>query len=392
MVSENKNSENPVDEEILSIDLDNLELPDIPDLDLNEDSSLNFDFDHVSDQGLEEIPIDVEQMQEDQQNQEDLDLLPLEDTLPTSEDDLTLNAEELDHNLELDNLQQNDLNELEVSENIDLEEKNLSEDSKIEPIEIDFDNEVPMIEDFQENYKSDVNESYDVDESISLSENELNDILEDQISETTSLEKEDVLKIEDNELAEKIISDSEPTEDETQEETYIPTLSEVGIEEETISLTPEELQSIVSSENLGELSEELSEEVEEGQSSISEQELKEIEIPEPIFEDETETISLTDDELHNIIGDVTSEEISEPPTIPEPEIYDITEKKFDREKLTDDLYKETGLKKEELKKMISYLDSLFDKLPDDVIREFSKSEYFNLYKKVIETLEIYPKE
>lgn len=44
------------------------------------------------------------------------------------------------------------------------------------------------------------------------------------------------------------------------------------------------------------------------------------------------------------------------------------------------------LSKEELKKVLSYLDNLLGNLPDDLIREFSKSSYFELYKKLMKEI------
>lgn len=396
MASENKNSENQIDEDILSIDLDNLELPEIPDLDLEEES--DFDSDGSSDQKLNDpFDIGVDQEKDEQQEQSEnneFDIVSLDNTELSFEGDNSLNTKELDETEQNTNIQ------LDETETIGIT-RDLEEDLKIEPIEIDLTDESiteENVEDFGKPLElqefSDIESNSD-EESISLTEKELDDILGDQILPPP--EEEDLLKIEDNELAEKIISDSEEhlSEEhleEIQEDTHLPPLSEVEMEEETISLTPEELEGIVSSENLQELSDELTEEVDEAQTSIFDQELQDIEIPEPVFEEDSEAISLTDEELNNIIGDVTTEDLSGKPTIPEPEIYDITDKKSERERLTEDLHQEIGLKKEELKKIISYLDSLFDKLPDDVIREFSRSEYFNLYRKVIETLEIYPKE
>ena len=46
------------------------------------------------------------------------------------------------------------------------------------------------------------------------------------------------------------------------------------------------------------------------------------------------------------------------------------------------------LDKGEIKKIVSYLDDLLGELPDDVIKKFSQSEYFTLYKKVIQQLGI----
>ena len=60
----------------------------------------------------------------------------------------------------------------------------------------------------------------------------------------------------------------------------------------------------------------------------------------------------------------------------------------DREEAAMAISEESGLNKEELRKMIGYLDLLFDKLPETTIREFSRSEYFDLYKKIMGELGI----
>ena len=46
----------------------------------------------------------------------------------------------------------------------------------------------------------------------------------------------------------------------------------------------------------------------------------------------------------------------------------------------------TNLDREELRKMIHYLDGLFDALPEDTVRQFSQSSYFDLYKKIMSEL------
>ena len=50
------------------------------------------------------------------------------------------------------------------------------------------------------------------------------------------------------------------------------------------------------------------------------------------------------------------------------------------------LANETNLDREELRTMISYLDGLFDALPDEAVRQFSQSSYFDLYKKIMTEL------
>ena len=47
-----------------------------------------------------------------------------------------------------------------------------------------------------------------------------------------------------------------------------------------------------------------------------------------------------------------------------------------------------GVDKGDLKKMISYLDGLFEQLPDSTVEEFSRSEYYDLYKKIMSELGI----
>ncbi|MGD9581772.1 MAG: hypothetical protein AB7V50_10400, partial [Vampirovibrionia bacterium] len=43
-------------------------------------------------------------------------------------------------------------------------------------------------------------------------------------------------------------------------------------------------------------------------------------------------------------------------------------------------------KRESIRKLLKYLDSLFDKLPEEVIKNFANSEYFDLYVKVLNEL------
>jgi pilus assembly protein FimV len=47
---------------------------------------------------------------------------------------------------------------------------------------------------------------------------------------------------------------------------------------------------------------------------------------------------------------------------------------------------DANLDREELRSMISYLDGLFDALPDDAVKQFSQSSYFDLYKKIMTEL------
>ena len=68
---------------------------------------------------------------------------------------------------------------------------------------------------------------------------------------------------------------------------------------------------------------------------------------------------------------------------PEPEPEPAPEPTPDRSELVAATAADQQVDPGEVKKMISYLDRLFDQLPEDTIREFSKSEYFDLYKKIM---------
>ncbi len=57
----------------------------------------------------------------------------------------------------------------------------------------------------------------------------------------------------------------------------------------------------------------------------------------------------------------------------------------DKEKLNE-LASEYPEKHENLIKLLSYLDGLFEKLPEEVIRKFADSEYFELYSKVLKEM------
>lgn len=61
----------------------------------------------------------------------------------------------------------------------------------------------------------------------------------------------------------------------------------------------------------------------------------------------------------------------------------ILESKEDVNRFVDTLPVE---KQENIRRLLKYLDSLFDKLPEDVIKNFANSEYFDLYVKVLNEL------
>jgi hypothetical protein len=71
------------------------------------------------------------------------------------------------------------------------------------------------------------------------------------------------------------------------------------------------------------------------------------------------------------------------------EVLDITDRVVilddaaDVERLTDLIPEQ---KREDMKRLLHYLDGLFEKLPEDVVRNFADSEYFDLYVKIMNEL------
>lgn len=192
------------------------------------------------------------------------------------------------------------------------------------------------------------------DENITLSDDELNNIL---------------LDASDLEIAKSV----EPAE--------APRLSEMGLDEEDepIALTAEELGNIIS---------DVSEVADAGE--------HEMPAASGILDEVDEgPVALSDDELNSILEDV-HEEPADAVSAEEPSRNLIVLDEYeDREKAEETQGRDaaieraalsSGVEKTELKKMIGYLDQLFDKLPEETIREFSSSEYFDLYKRIMRDL------
>lgn len=99
---------------------------------------------------------------------------------------------------------------------------------------------------------------------------------------------------------------------------------------------------------------------------------------------DTSFINNEDEELLIQNEIVEEEEVLEEPIVFE----DITDKVI----ILDDLenvnqFMETmPEKRDELTKLLAYLDGLFEKLPEDTVRKFAESEYFELYVKVMKEL------
>ena len=99
-----------------------------------------------------------------------------------------------------------------------------------------------------------------------------------------------------------------------------------------------------------------------------------------------QNISLSIDELDDIIKHKQEENLIETIKEPDSNLLESTIPIAEREKTIDTFSEESGVNKIEIRKMIGYLDKLFDKLPEETVLEFSRSEYFGLYKKIMDEL------
>ncbi|WP_032918802.1 hypothetical protein [Leptospira santarosai] len=155
-----------------------------------------------------------------------------------------------------------------------------------------------------------------------------------------------------------------------------------GEDKESIALSEEELGNLLSSEDTF--------------ASAKEEDLNEILGELPLVSDL--------DAFDSIDDDVSKEEVTRvaPTTVNEDEMIIVLDEYADEEKSSpiEELRKtpdqsETPIQgdasgetpsKEEMKRIMTYLDELLGNLPDDLIREFSRSDYFELYKKLMKQI------
>ncbi|MBW9224639.1 hypothetical protein JQ309_03035 [Leptospira interrogans] len=308
---------------------------------------------------LEEIENPV-LSEEDSLSFEDFEL-PTND-LETSE--ISLEDEEANEPIALSD---EELGNLLASEN---EELTTSEESNDLTEAIDWDSsptsEVPL-------------EDEESNEPIALSLDELDHILTDENEEPAAISEES------NDLTETIDWDSSPG-------------SEISLEDEEanepIAFSDEELGNLLASGN------------EESEDKIgsdipkveTEEDLSEIlgELP-PVSdldafdsidedvskEEEVSTIvptleSVKDQEMIIVLDEYADEEESSP-------IEELRKTPDQTEAIVGELSGDVP-SKDEMKRIMTYLDELLGNLPDDLIREFSRSDYFELYKKLMKQI------
>ncbi|EMF73856.1 hypothetical protein LEP1GSC148_1444 [Leptospira interrogans serovar Canicola str. LT1962] len=222
-------------------------------------------------------------------------------------------------------------------------------------------------------------EDEEANEPIALSDKELGNLLASENEEPAAISEES------NDLAETIDWDSSPA-------------SEISLEDEEanepIAFSDEELENLLASGN------------EESEDKIgsdipkveTEEDLSEIlgELP-PVSdldafdsidedvskEEEVSTIvptleSVKDQEMIIVLDEYADEEESSP-------IEELRKTPDQTEAIVGELSGDVP-SKDEMKRIMTYLDELLGNLPDDLIREFSRSDYFELYKKLMKQI------
>ncbi|EMN70108.1 hypothetical protein LEP1GSC100_0243 [Leptospira interrogans serovar Bataviae str. UI 08561] len=329
--------------------------------------------------------------------------VPLEDE--ESNEPIALSLDELDHILTDENEEPTATSEesSDLTETIDWDspgsETSLEDEESNEPIALSLDeldhiltdeNEEPAaISEESNNLTETIDwdspgsetslEDEEANEPIALSLDELDHILTDENEEPAAISEES------NDLAETIDWDSSPA-------------SEISLEDEEanepIAFSDEELGNLLASGN------------EESEDKIgsdipkveTEEDLSEIlgELP-PVSdldafdsidedvskEEEVSTIvptleSVKDQEMIIVLDEYADEEESSP-------IEELRKTPDQTEAIVGELSGEVP-SKDEMKRIMTYLDELLGNLPDDLIREFSRSDYFELYKKLMKQI------
>ncbi|WP_246057600.1 hypothetical protein [Leptospira gomenensis] len=236
----------------------------------------------------------------------------------------------------------------------------------------------------------------DEGEPIALSLDELDHILGDESSETTDAEPQSTLEFSG--------ADSEIDWDAPVSEP-----SEIPLEdEEPIALSSDELDHILTGE------EEHSEE-DEGPIALSEDELGHLLADSPAVEEgqdlneilgelppasDLDAFDSIDEDVAGGSSSFATEIVPTAERVNDEEMVIVLDEYADEEEMSpvEELRKtpdpieaggeegEVTPSKDEMKRIMTYLDELLGNLPDDLIREFSRSDYFELYKKLMKQI------
>ncbi|MBW7857238.1 MAG: hypothetical protein H3C43_02810 [Leptonema sp. (in: Bacteria)] len=333
--------------DIISVDFEDSGEPEVGELNDGLESSLEMPLDDIAD-----IPLDI--------------------SLP---DDTEIDIETDQELPEIEDL------ELVDDENYETLDSDISvepDDSLVLPGDLDL--ELPEIEtedlsiEFEPQLETDIQTNIDFDSDL-ISKDFSNDEFDSDIA-ADEIDLDDSILISDDELQQEILGN---------DDVQIPPLSILDSDDDdTITLTSDELSNIVSDGAIEFDETEAETEFEEVSDEIEPIDIDDItqdtqSEESSFFQEEDDTpVALTDDELADILGDTTVEEV----------VADELTPKRD-ETIVEEAADEAGVNRDELKKMIGYLDDLLGQLPEETVKEFSRSEYFQLYKKVIDDLGVF---
>lgn len=278
--------------------------------------------------------------------------------------------EEFDISEEVEQLTPEDLEEIELEESeFDTYTKELEgeiEEEEGESLE-DLEKELEGIDTEGMKLEANLEEDLDLDSYLDSVKSDVNleelekELEEKEIKEPETKEKE---VVEAEESFKQAGIEEPPVSEPSLEEAKPETVEEIKIEKEAeVQLTPGEEE--ILNKDL-ELQEETPEgEVEEEVVALSGAELEEIELEEEkLPEPEELEVGIGEEEVTKI-GELPQEEKEEENII----------------KINKTLY-------DDITKVLKYMDSLLGDLPEDKIKEFAKSEYFNIYKRVFEELKL----
>ncbi|MCZ8347496.1 MAG: hypothetical protein O9346_13860 [Leptospiraceae bacterium] len=220
------------------------------------------------------------------------------------------------------------------------------------------------------------------DESITLSDDELGNILggEDELPAIADFGESVDLTEESNEEVDELNSDFAEAISSVEDE-----VTNISLEEdddEPIALTSEELTDIIGDLPPGEDLEDIdSLSFDDNHEPALESNLKSSLDPND-FEDE----SMIDLDEYSVDGGLSPLEEMRSTPIENVKEVDTTDSSQDEKSESFKDSQGNELSNEDKKKVLTYLDNLLGNLPDDMIREFSKSNYFDLYKKLMKEI------
>jgi len=220
------------------------------------------------------------------------------------------------------------------------------------------------------------------DESITLSDDELGNILggEDELPAIADFGESVDLTDESNEEVDEL--DSDFAEAISSDEEEAPNFGIDENEDEPIALTSEELTDIIGDLPPGEDLEDIdSLSFDDNREPVLESNLKASLDPNDL-EDE----SMIDLDEYSVDGGLSP--LEEMRSTPSESAEELDTSDLSKDEQSESFKDSQGneLSNEDKKKVLTYLDNLLGNLPDDMIREFSKSNYFDLYKKLMKEI------